>query len=173
MEPKERIVVNNADFFAQVKEELDAGHRVTIPVKGVSMLPFIRGERDLVTLEKPSSLGRGDIVLFTVGRKYVMHRILRIDGDVFVIMGDGVLRAKERTTRNRIVAKVVEILRDGERSVDPSSPSQRFLSSVWRLLFPFRVFLLKIYRNLPWNRKWLKPQLSEMSGGKTDNRIFL
>ena len=47
--------IPNEPFFADVVSILDEGKQVTIPVKGFSMLPFIRGQRDLVVLEKRSS----------------------------------------------------------------------------------------------------------------------
>ena len=47
----EMMIVNNDAFFASVIDLLREGKRVTIPVKGTSMLPFIVAERDLVVLE--------------------------------------------------------------------------------------------------------------------------
>ena len=81
------MIIDNDTFFADVRRLLDQGTRVTIPVKGLSMLPFIRGGKDLVVLEKAGgNLQRDDIVLFHVGPReggrYVMHRILTMDGDV-------------------------------------------------------------------------------------------
>ena len=46
----DKLTINNDEFFASVRQMLSAGHDVTIPVKGYSMLPFIRGGKDLVVL---------------------------------------------------------------------------------------------------------------------------
>ena len=156
-----KIVVENEVFFTHVREMLDTGRRVTIPVKGYSMLPFIRGEKDLVVLEKAGGdLSEGDIVLFYVGEephgRYILHRILSIDGNRVEIMGDGVVGSRERVTRERIYAKVVSILRNGKREVDPESLRERRKARLWRKLLPVRRYLLFAYRHLPWNRKWLK-----------------
>ena len=51
----EKMVIDNDAFFADVLTVLDQGKRVTIPVKGYSMLPFIRGGKDLVVLEKAAT----------------------------------------------------------------------------------------------------------------------
>ena len=51
----DKLVVANDVFFARVTELLALGQKVTIPVKGYSMLPFIKGEKDLVELEKADS----------------------------------------------------------------------------------------------------------------------
>ena len=157
----EKMVVHNDAFFADVLQVLDQGKRATIPVKGFSMLPFIRGSKDLVVLEKAGrDLKADDIVLFHIGPmdggRYVMHRILSIDGDRAVIMGDGVPKNQEHVHRNQILAKAVTILRSGKRPVDPYSQGQLRLLHFWQWLRPVRRYLLFIYRHFPWNRSWLK-----------------
>lgn len=47
----EKMTVNNEAYFGNVITLLRKGKKVTIPVKGTSMLPFIVGEVDLVVLE--------------------------------------------------------------------------------------------------------------------------
>ena len=161
------MIIDNDTFFADVQRMLDEGKRVTIPVKGSSMLPFIRGGKDLVVLEKAGEVLRADdIVLFHVGPReggrYVMHRILSIDGDAVDIQGDGVPKTHEHVRRNQVIAKAVEILRDGKRRVDPYSPGQRRLVHFWQWLRPVRRYILFIYRHLPWNRSWIKENRSNI-----------
>ena len=157
----EKMIVDNDTFFADVLLMLDEGKRVTIPVKGYSMLPFIRGGKDLVVLEKAGAdLRADDIVLFRLGPRaggrYVMHRILSIDGDAVDIMGDGVPKTHEHVRRSQICAKAVEILRGGKRVVDPYSPGQLRLVHFWQRLLPIRRYILFVYRHLPWNLSWIK-----------------
>ena len=157
----DKMIIDNDTFFADVQRMLDEGKRVTIPVKGSSMLPFIRGGKDLVVLEKAGEVLRADdIVLFHVGPReggrYVMHRILSIDGDAIDIQGDGVPETHEHVRRSQVIARAVEILRDGKRRVDPYGPGQRRLVHFWQWLRPVRRYILFIYRHLPWNRSWIK-----------------
>ena len=161
------MIIDNDTFFADVLRLLDQGKRVTIPVKGLSMLPFIRGGKDLVVLEKAGEvLEADDIVLFHVGPReggrYVMHRILSIDGDAVDIQGDGVPETHEHVRRNQVIAKAVEILRGGKCRVDPYSPGQRRLVHFWQWLRPVRRYILFIYRHLPWNRSWIKENRSNI-----------
>jgi len=161
----DKMIIDNETFFADVLQVLDQGKRVTIPVKGFSMLPFIRGGKDLVVLEKVGEvLKADDIVLFRMGPReggrYVMHRILSIDGDAVDIMGDGVPETHEHVRRNQILAKAVEILRGGKRTVDPYAPGQLRLVHFWQWLRPVRRYILFIYRHLPWNRSWIKENRS-------------
>ena len=161
----EKMVIDNDTFFADVLQVLRQGKRVTIPVKGFSMLPFIRGGKDLVVLEQAGDvLKADDIVLFHIGPedggRYVMHRILSIDGDAVDIMGDGVAYNHEHVQRNQILAKAVEIVRNGKHSVDPYAPGQLRLVRFWQWLRPVRRYILFIYRHLPWNRSWIKENVN-------------
>ncbi|MBR6306881.1 MAG: S24/S26 family peptidase [Bacteroidales bacterium] len=152
-----RMVVNNDEFFAQVLERLDEGLTATIPVKGYSMLPFIRGGKDLVVLEKAiGDIGKDDIVLFHYGGRYVMHRVLKAEGNRFDIQGDGVWLGHEFPRREQILAKATFILRAGKKPVDPYSRGQLRLVHLWQRLGRLRRYILFIYRHLPWNRGWLK-----------------
>ena len=147
----DKFLVSNDEFFAEVEKMLAEGRRVTIPVKGFSMLPFIRGERDLVELVPPYDLKVGDIVLF-YDRRYVMHRIVSIDGNKLTIRGDGVIKGTEHVTVDVVRAKAVAIYRNGRKRVDPYSRCQMFRLKIWNLLRPFRRVILAVYRRLPWNR---------------------
>ena len=76
----------------QVIEEavrlVDDGVSVTLPVNGRSMLPFIIGGRDSVILQKPVNLHVGNVVLaWTDDSRWVVHRIIHIDGDRITLMG--------------------------------------------------------------------------------------
>ena len=152
-----KMVVNNDEFFAQVLSRLDEGLTATIPVKGYSMLPFIRGGKDLVILEKATGdIVKDDIVLFRYGGRYVMHRVLSAGGGKYDIQGDGVWLGHEYPKREKILAKAVTILRAGKKPVDPYSPGQLRMVHAWQRLGRFRRYILFIYRHLPWNMGWLK-----------------
>ena len=154
MEAGRSIVVPNEELFADVTRLLDAGHRVTINCKGMSMLPVIRGGRDQVVLEKRDAYSAGDIVLFSIAGKYILHRIVSTDGKVVVTMGDGNIRGTESCRVGDIHGKVVRILRAGRRSKDPDSFGAKGFLKVWTFLLPVRRWILAVYRRLPWNR-WL------------------
>ena len=157
----EKWVVSNDLFFADVVASVKEGRTATIPVKGYSMLPFIRGGKDLVELEEPKeALKPYDIVLFHVGTendgKWIMHRILKVEGDKLTIMGDGVTRGREHVKTSQVHARAISIIRAGKTPVDPYSKKQIRLFKCWYFIRPLRPFILRFYRLLPWNRKWLK-----------------
>ncbi|MBR6346259.1 MAG: hypothetical protein IKR69_02610 [Bacteroidales bacterium] len=160
----DKMVISNDEFFAEVKRLLASERKVTIPVKGYSMLPFIRGGKDLVVLEPENDYRPGDIVLFYVGRegegRYVMHRIIRLEerkGTMWaVIRGDGVLENTEQVPLSSVIARAVTVLRDGKRPVDPRSPGHLRKVRFWDALRPFRRYILFVYKHLPWNIGWVR-----------------
>ena len=153
----EKLIISNTEMFARVSEMLAQGKRVTIPVKGCSMLPIIVGERDLVELEACQTYRPGDIVLFILNGRWIMHRILRFDVDGnAVIRGDGIARGCEICPPDGIKGKAVVILRKGRKPFNPYTPFRMLQFRIWNLLRPFRRYILFAYRHLPWNIKYFK-----------------
>lgn len=139
----------NDRLFAAVLEELSEGRSVTIPVKGYSMLPFIRQERDLVVLEKADGDIRPmDIVLFRYADRYILHRVISIKDGRYAVQGDGVYRGWEYPSREQILAKVSTILKNGDKAVDPYSPGMLRQVKAWRSLGGLRRYILFIDRHL-------------------------
>lgn len=142
------IQVPNNVLLPEVRRMIEEGRSVTLKVKGNSMLPFITGDRDSVVLQSPGMLHCGDIVLAEVlpGR-FVIHRIIRIAGDSFTLMGDGNILGTETCGREQIAGKVVILIRNG-RQVSCDCRSERLAVDVWKVLKPLRRYLLAIYRRI-------------------------
>lgn len=135
--------VPNAEFFRTVCSLLDQGKDVSINPKGNSMMPFIRSERDIVVLSPvPGDVEVGDMLLFMVDGRYILHRLVRIDGDRLTFMGDGNVVGTETCSRGDVLARVTRILRNGKNPKEPSK------GTLWRLLKPFRRYILGIYRRV-------------------------
>ncbi|MCQ2162684.1 MAG: S24/S26 family peptidase [Bacteroidales bacterium] len=139
-----KMSLPNEEFFSTVEELLAEGKSVSMKPKGNSMIPFIRSGRDTVVL---SPLTRevqvGDIVLFVIAGRHILHRVFSIDGDFLTIMGDGNIRGKEHCSRADVVAVVTEIIREG--STVGKAPGK---GRLWRFLLPFRRIILAVYRRV-------------------------
>lgn len=142
----EKIILPNNLFFEDVTRLLVSGEKVTIPVKGNSMEPFLVGGRDQVVLQKSSLLKVGDIVLVCLPEKgYVLHRIYRLSAGMVILMGDGNLCATECCRPKDIQGKVIQIIRNG-RVVDCQTVSERWRVRLWQWLLPWRRIILGIYK---------------------------
>ena len=128
---------------------VDDGVSVTLPVNGYSMLPFIIGGRESVILQKPVAPKVGDIVLAWVeAGRYVVHRIIRIEGNQVVLMGDGNLVGTERCSLGDIKAIATHVVDVNGKRHDLYNKRRRFGARLWFRLHPIRRYLLAIYRRL-------------------------
>lgn len=141
-----RMPITYECLLPEVERLLAEGLHVTLKVKGNSMLPFIHGGRDSVTLEAPARISRGDIVLARIGQgQYVLHRIIATKGNVFILMGDGNCHGTERCMRHDICGRAVKILTP-HRCTSTDTPYMHMAGTAWRLLRPVRRWLLAIYK---------------------------
>lgn len=137
----DKKVLPNEVLLEEAEELLNEGREVTFTPLGSSMLPFIRGGKDSVTLKKKPDAAVGDIVLVRLPGRYVLHRIIALEGEKVTLMGDGNLVGTENCRLPDIMGTVTAIQK-GKRSVTPGKG--RF----WRVLKPFRRYILAIYRRL-------------------------
>lgn len=120
---------------------------VTLPVNGHSMLPFVVGWRDCVILQKLTQPKVGDVVVAWVeGRRYVLHRIIRIEGDHVTLMGDGNLKETEHCRLEDVKALATHVIDVKGRTHDLYSKWRRCTAKVWWYIRPMRRYLLAIYR---------------------------
>ena len=126
------------------------GVNVTLPVNGNSMLPFIIGDKDSVILRGPGGvIDVGDVVLAWVdGCRYVVHRIIRIDGDRITLMGDGNVGMTEHCLLGDIKARVTHVVSTDNREHDLHNRWRMLAARLWYWLRPVRRYLLAIYRLL-------------------------
>ena len=125
------------------------GVSVTLPVNGNSMLPFIIGGKESVILHGPGLTDVGDVVLAWVdGCRYVVHRIVRIDGERVTLMGDGNLAGTEHCTLNEIKAIATHVVDAKERTHYLYNRWRKSAAKIWFRLRPMRRYLLAIYRRV-------------------------
>ena len=128
---------------------VNEGLRVTFPVKGYSMLPFIIGGKESVDLVKPEGLQVGHVVLAWVeGSRYVVHRIVSIDGEKVVLMGDGNIAGTEHCDVADVKAKAVYVVDSRGRRRPLYSKWRSRGAQLWYRLRPVRRSLLALYRML-------------------------
>ena len=138
----DKKVVANEVLLEDAAALMNEGREVTLKPLGCSMLPFICGGRDSVRLKKMPSVAVGDMLLVRLeGPRYVLHRLIAIDGDRLTLMGDGNLAGTETCTKADVLGTVVAIER-GNRVVKPGN------GLWWRRLKPFRRYILGIYRRI-------------------------
>ena len=101
---------------------------------------------------KPEGIKVGDVVLAWInGSRYVVHRIIRIEGDKVQLMGDGNLTSDEYCKVSEVAARADYVItRNGKRCY-LYAPWRVKASRLWWQLLPVRRWILAVYR-----RTWLK-----------------
>ncbi len=142
----------NAMLLPEIVKLLDEGHTVTLRLRGFSMRPFLEDGRDKALLTKADNPKVGDPVLAEVDPKhFVLHRIIKIDGDQVILRGDGNL-ADEQCSIQDVKGAVIGFYRKGRETMDRTDGWKwRTYSWIWVHLYPIRRYLLAFYRRI-----WLK-----------------
>ena len=141
--------MNDNGVIEEAVRLVQKGVTVTFPVTGQSMLPFIIGGKESVILHAPGLTAVGDVVLAWVdGNRYVVHRIINIDGDRVTLMGDGNVRGTEHCRLKEVKARVTHVVSADNKKRDLYSRWRVLGAKVWYWLRPIRRYLLAIYRRL-------------------------
>lgn len=143
------VQFSNAEFLPKIVEMLNEGHTVTLRLRGFSMRPFLEDNRDKALLTKPVSPKVGDPVLAEIEPKhFVLHRIVKMEGNAVTLRGDGNLACEHCKTEN-IVGAVIGFYRKGRKRLDRTDGWKwRTYSWFWMHLSPLRRYLLGAYRRL-------------------------
>lgn len=131
------VELPNAVLLKAVADMLGEGKQVTLATKGYSMLPFIRGGRDSVRLQRHDRYEVGDVVLAEAAPHcYVLHRIVALEGNRVTLSGDGNLVNVEHCLTDNIAGRVEAIVnpRGRERKVATSRLWRRLPRPVRRVV---------------------------------------
>lgn len=142
-------MISDAVILDEAVRLVDDGVSVTLPVNGRSMLPFIIGGEESVILQKPEAVAVGDVVLAWVeGCRWVVHRIIRIDGNRVTLMGDGNIVGTEHCTIADVKARVTHVVDAQGTPHDIYNRWRRLGARIWYRLRPVRRYVLYIYRKV-------------------------
>lgn len=141
------VYIPQADVLEHVKNMIAQGKSVTIRATGNSMLPTIR-HQDRVEISPLERVEKYDIVLARLPRGgYVVHRVVRIDGNNITLMGDGNIINTESCKVSDILGVVTMCFR-GRLRLRTDSNIWRLYVVFWVAIRPFRRYLLAIYRRV-------------------------
>lgn len=103
--------ISTQDIHSILHRSFCEGHQVRLRVIGKSMLPFIQKGDWLVVESVTDSemLKKGDIILFSRGREFVVHRIVELQDKEIITQGDW-SRIRDLPISNRdVIGKVIEV----------------------------------------------------------------
>ena len=148
---------NTGIVHSGIEEELKNTGRLIYHNVGDSMLPLIREGKDLLIIERPKEwdeltpdsrtdkLHRLDIPLYRRddAKAYVLHRVLAVRKDDYVICGDNRRNREYGITDRHVVGILTGIVRDG-KEISLNRIGYRCYAHLWCDLFYIRAAILFI-----------------------------
>lgn len=106
---------------------------------GVSMYPMLRNRKDTIIVTScKERLKKYDVPLYRRGEEYVLHRILEVREDSYVIRGDNCIQKEYGIKQEQIIGVLTGFYR-GEKQVDMNSFTYKCYSRIWPALYPMRL----------------------------------
>ena len=132
-----------------LEEQLRRG-RATLPVTGSSMLPMLRGGRDVVELAAlEGAPTRGDVLFYRrANGQYVLHRLIRMeDADTCLMCGDNQWQ-RELLPVGAVIARVERFNHGGKWINCKGHKAYQLYMNFWTALFPVRRPIIAVRRLL-------------------------
>ena len=113
--------------------------------RGRSMEPMLRQDRDLVVIRIPSSrLRKYDVALYRRGKDYVLHRVIKVLEDRYLIRGDNTF-VLETVPDDAVIGVLTAFQRKG-RQISANGPGCRFYARFWHGIYPLRLLYFRFRR---------------------------
>ena len=115
--------------------------------RGTSMEPLLRQDRDLVIIRAPEArLKKGDVALYRRGESYVLHRVIEVRDDHYLIRGDNTF-APEKVPCGAVIGVMTGFRRKGREYGAADAGYLRYVR-VWNALYPLRLAWFCLIRGL-------------------------
>ena len=100
-----------------IREVLDADGEITLQAAGTSMEPFLRDQRDSVTLRRPARpLQKGDVPFYKRRNgQFILHRVVGKDTDGYILRGDNQWVTEHGVQESDVIAVLTKIEKNGRQ----------------------------------------------------------
>ncbi len=133
------------------EQALAINTEIHVLTQGTSMRPLFKSHRDVVVIGRVTrELKRGDVPLYRnarEGKPYVLHRILKVKADEYIIRGDNTYKL-EHVSRDRVVGVMTAFYRKGRYCDCQKSRGYRLYIFLNRISYPARLIAFRIWRRI-------------------------
>ena len=129
------------------EEELERTGQLVYTNLGNSMMPLIRQQKDLVIIKQAKEpLKRYDVPLYKRDSgEYVLHRIMKINKQGYVLCGDNRWNREYGITDKHIIGVLEGVVRDG-KTISVTDWKYRVYIHLWCDFFYIRAGILKMLK---------------------------
>ena len=127
----------------EIEEKLKNDEEVSSLTVGISMEPMLRQHRDIVIIKRVNGrLKRNDVPLYRRAGcdRFILHRILKVTNDGYVIRGDNLYRKEYDVKDGDIIGVLKAFYRDGKYYDCEKSRKYKIYVFLMRTSYPFRYF---------------------------------
>lgn len=120
---------------------------------GFSMMPLLRQKRDILEIRRQNTerCRKYDVILYKRGGQYILHRILKVLPDGYLIAGDHCVTVENDIKDKDILGVMTRVIRDG-KVITPDNIWYKLYVHIWCDIYPVRMLLIQtkwfIYRCL-------------------------
>ena len=123
--------------MSTIEDILSSEGTLVYKTRGVSMNPMLKQDRDLVIIQAPvSRLKKYDVALYKRGENYVLHRVIEVGDDYYLIRGDNTF-ALEKVMDSNVIGVLTEFKRKGKLH-KTSDRGYVLYAKCWDKLYPVR-----------------------------------
>jgi len=126
------------------EEQLAQNGKLIYTNVGDSMMPLIRQDKDLLIIEKVNGrLQKYDVPLYRRDSgQYVLHRILKVRENDYVICGDNRFHKEYGISDRHIIGVLTGIVRNG-KTISVTDKKYQLYVHLWCDFFPIRAFVIR------------------------------
>lgn len=111
---------------------------------GISMEPMLRHRKDTIVISPvEGQLKKYDVPLYRRGGAYVLHRIVRVLPDSYIICGDNCMEREYGITDEQIIGVLTGIYRN-DKAVDMNGLPYQIYVRLWVFLYPLRRLIKRL-----------------------------
>lgn len=127
------------------EELLEKEGKIVYTNAGFSMMPLLRQYKDIIEISRkePGRCKKYDVVLYKRGSKFILHRILKVLPNGYIIAGDSCRVVEKDIKDENILGVMTRVQRNG-RNITPDNIWYKLYVHTWCDVYPVRMFLLGI-----------------------------
>lgn len=139
------------------EEQLTKNGKLIYTNKGDSMMPLIKQDRDLLIIKSVHGrLKKYDVPLYKRDSgQYVLHRILKVRKNDYVICGDNRWVKEYGITDKHIIGVLTAVVRNG-KVISVNDWKYKLYVHLWCDLFPIRAFIVHVISKLKQMKRKIK-----------------
>lgn len=129
--------------LSQIEKFIETEGYFINTTEGLSMYPMLRNRRDTIVIHpQKGRLKKYDVALYRINDTYILHRVIKVLPDSYIIRGDNRMDKEYGITDDMILGVLTEFYRD-EKKIDLNGWKYKLYVRVWNAIFPLRLLYKK------------------------------